>query len=72
MGLSEGRRVADPEHPWRTTIITSAPRTVSVRRNGQRSTLPLITVALMVPQEDGRAGKVTLYGGGRRQGRLPT
>jgi len=31
MGLSEGRRVADPEHPWRTTIITSAPRTVSVR-----------------------------------------
>jgi len=32
MGLSEGRRVADPEHPWRTTIITSAPRTVSVGR----------------------------------------
>jgi hypothetical protein len=32
MDLSEGRRVADPEHPWRTTIITSAPRTVSVRR----------------------------------------
>jgi hypothetical protein len=29
MGLSEGRRVADPEHPWRTTIITSAPRTVT-------------------------------------------
>src|SRR5450759_1320850 len=53
MGLSEGRRVADPEHPWRTTIITSAPRTVFLRRNGQRSTLPLITVALMVPQEVG-------------------
>jgi len=25
-----------------------------------------------VPHTNGRAGKVTLYGGGRRQGRLPT
>src|SRR5450759_1471016 len=30
------------------------------------------TQARFRPQADGRAGKVTLYGGGRRQGRLPT
>ena len=26
----------------------------------------------LIPQQDGRAGRVSLYGGGRRQGRLPT